>query len=339
MASKLTKAQKRRLREKQLKNSIRKKELQDAKGISRKKVKNTLNPHIFRTLKIISIILIPVFYFLDSRFLIFCIIFTIVVGFFAKKTERYMNKSFIKSNHIKIPKFDSILAVVVLVITCAGTLLQLNSSKHRSEDNWWMDVKMQLSNTGSCLTGERRLINTHTMGFGTGDIPDDMPEKGDKPSNVSLDDLPIEAVFSMMISSVNSVLIFIVPLSGLLSLWVFKKRKEKFTKEMNEFIPDTYHELSDEEVLTIFTWGYEMDSEDKALFIEDYNKAKERSGLIDLTSANTVIPEETSIDEDGNIIILNEKNSMYEKIETPIDPNDKAKLYAFKVKNRYNKKK
>ena len=74
-----------------------------------------------------------------------------------------------------------------------------------------------------------------------------MPPGGFKPDKFEMkfDDLPLEAVFSNMLSSVNTVLIFLIPVSGIGTLVHYYFTKKKFDKEMNE---DRLEE--------IFTFGY-----------------------------------------------------------------------------------
>ena len=69
MSNKISKSKKRELRKKRNNKKIKKMESQDKRGISRKKLVNAINPKVFLVLKIISIISIPICYFLFSPLL------------------------------------------------------------------------------------------------------------------------------------------------------------------------------------------------------------------------------------------------------------------------------
>lgn len=201
----------------------------------------------------ISIILIPVLYFIYSPLLIAGIILAIATSILASKAEKQINHSFIKANHMKIPKLDSIIACIVLIITLAGGIMRISggSIPHK---NIGMEIKMNLDNIGSCLTGRRSILFSPAMKFGSADIPEDMPKPEHKPE-LSFDDLPLEAIFSMMMSSVNTILIMTVPIGGGISLIIYYKRRHKFDNMMNELVQDEFRQFSDEELEKLFTFG------------------------------------------------------------------------------------
>ena len=58
-----------------------------------------------------------------------------------------------------------------------------------------------------------------------------------------------------MISSINSVLIFIIPLSGALTLFIYYKKKKKFNYEMNLKINDDCKEIKEEDLKKILSFG------------------------------------------------------------------------------------
>ena len=163
------------------KKKIQQMELQDAKGISRKKWKHTMNPNLFILIKLIIIALIPIFYFVYSPLLIFVFIAYIGLFFLARMAERSMNKSVIKSNHIHISKIDSGVAMIIVIIALCGGLLsatqknaksafqgmpQTEFSQKRGNMDFsslkkqaeWAQFKQKLINIGSLLTGERNLF-------------------------------------------------------------------------------------------------------------------------------------------------------------------------------------
>ena len=108
------------------KKRILENEVQDAKAISRKKWKFTFSPTLFMLIKLILIILIPIVYFVYSPLLIFIMIAYVGLFFLARLAERNLNKSVIRSNHIHIAKFDSAIALIVVIIALVGTIMSAN---------------------------------------------------------------------------------------------------------------------------------------------------------------------------------------------------------------------
>ena len=85
-----------------------------------------------------------------------------------------------------------------------------------------------------------------------------MPPGGFKPDKFEMkfDDLQLEAVFSNMLSSVNTVLIFLIPVSGIGTLVYYYFTKKKYYKEMNEVVLEEMVEMSEDRLEEIFTFGY-----------------------------------------------------------------------------------
>ena len=110
------------------KKDVYRKEQQDAKCISRKKWNYTMSFKMFLIIKIILILLIPIIYFVYSPLLVVLMLLYVGVFFLARLTERSMNTSVIKTNHIHIPKFDSALALVLIVVAICGILIEMDSS-------------------------------------------------------------------------------------------------------------------------------------------------------------------------------------------------------------------
>ncbi len=107
-------------------------EQQDAEGISRKRWKHTLNPNIFILIKTILIILIPIIYFVYSPILILVMVSYVGVYFLAQMAEHSLNKSVIRANHIHIFKFDSAIALIIIVISIFGVCL---STTNKTKDS------------------------------------------------------------------------------------------------------------------------------------------------------------------------------------------------------------
>lgn len=257
MARKLTKSQKAKKRVKAKQKQIKKMEKEDSLGISRKEISYTMNPKVFIIIKIVSIISIPLIYFIYSPLLIFAVLFSILTYFFAIMTERKINHTFIKANHIKIPKFDAIIGIFVIIISFFSMAMSFNTKRKMPQDNFFMSYKITLSNLGSCYTGKRgRGLG---MGFSAKEPPKNLPPMMPKPEKLKMDmdDLPIEVLFSIVTSTLNTVLIFLIPVSSSITLFIYYKKKKRFNLVMNEKISNTIPEISDEEFERIFLFGYE----------------------------------------------------------------------------------
>ena len=266
MGHNISKSKKQKLKKKRNQNKIKKMEKEDSLGISRKKLKGAISEKTFIILKIISIVSIPLIYFIYSPLLIFAIIFAVLMLIFATMAEKKINHTFIKSNHMKISKLDSVVAIIVILVTITGTIINANTKKKFSESNTLVEISRTVKNFGSCLTGSRSIIKGSNMGmhFGTKDfdpskMPPAPPEGGRPPMNFSIEDLPLEIVFSHMISSVNTVLIFMVPITGGVTLLYYFYKKKRFDREMNSTIKDEYMELDEKTLNDIFTFGYLKD--------------------------------------------------------------------------------
>lgn len=256
MGRKLTKSQKAKKREKLKQKKIKKMEKEDSLGISRKRIEYAMNPKIFIILKIISLVLIPVIYFVYSPLLIIAIIFSIAMYGFAVMTERKINHTFIKSNHIKILKIDSIIAILVIIITIFSLIISFNTKRKMPGDNILFNIKMTLNDLGSCYTGKRG--GPLGMNFAPIAPPEGLPSMSHKPMKMEMKDLPMEALFSIVTSSIQTVLIFLIPVLNLFTLFVYYRRKNRLNKIMNEVIDATIPEIDDEEFERLFLFGYEI---------------------------------------------------------------------------------
>ena len=257
----MTKAKKAKKRKKLKNNKIKKMEKEDSLGISRKKIEGVIPPSVYVILKIIGIVLIPLFYFIYSPLLILAVLYNVILIVFTKMCEKYMNRSYIKSSHIKLLRFDSVIAIIVLLITFAGFIISFNTKKKIPNSNLAQEIQMKAENLGSCLTGNRVLFGDNKgMHFGTKDMPKDMPKPNEKRDfkEFGLDDLPVEAIFSQMVSSINTILIFMIPITNFVTLIIFKRKKKKFDKNMNEIITDSYANFSEEKLDELFSFGLEL---------------------------------------------------------------------------------
>lgn len=276
MAHNVSKSKKAKLKKKRSQNKIKRMEKEDSLGIVRKKLKGGMDEKIFLILKIISILAIPLTFFIYSPFLIFAVFFSALMFVFATMAERKINHTFIKANHMKISKLDSVVAIIVILVTIAGVIINANTKKKMNFSNFEIEFKQVLTNFGSCLTGKRSIIKTFGMGmhFGMKDFdPSKMPKMPPQgmmmpPKYFSIEDLPLDIVFSKMISSVNTVLLFMVPITGALTLGYYIYKKKRFDNQMNASIKDEYKELTKEELEDIFSFGY-LKNENGNLIVDD----------------------------------------------------------------------
>ena len=258
MGRRITKSQKAKKRAKIKQNKIKKMEREDSKGIYRKKIQYTMSPKVFIILKIISLISIPVVYFIYSPLLIVTIIFSISLYGFAIMTERKINHTFIKANHIKILKFDSIIAILVIIVAVFSLVMSFNTKRKMPNDFIWFNIEKTLKDFGSCYTGSR--APSMKMSFAAVPPPDGLPSMdfSKMPKKMDFSDLPIEALFSIITSSIQTVLVFLIPACNLLTLVLYYFRKKKFNKVMNEVIDESIPVIPDSEFERIFMFGYEL---------------------------------------------------------------------------------
>lgn len=239
------------------KSSKRKKiqimERQDALGISRKRHRFTISLSVFTLIKLVLIALIPIVYFVYSPLLISIMILYAATFFACFAAENGMNTSVIKSQHIKIAKFDCAIALAVIVIAVCGGFMSLTTKTQRSfkefvhadssytQSDFFKQMQKRkntqialrnLKQFGSCLTGERNIFKT-TDGFSFGG--EKPPEhgvgrpnfQGGEHKKFSMADMPLSYVSSTTMSTTCSVLIFSTAGFGLLSLLAVHYKKSK----------------------------------------------------------------------------------------------------------------
>lgn len=274
MAGKLSKRQRRELKEKHKRKRIKKLESQDARGISRKKYNFVVEPKTFLIMKIVGIVLIPLVYFFFSTMLAFVMIYFIVLYFLAIGCEHSLNKSVIKSNHIKIPKYDSAIAMLLLCVSVFAGIFNVSTAPvgrfaNTMSSQLWTSIK----NIGSLLTGVRNLFSpVPNFNFGPMDKPEGFIPDGDafreefggqmggpggRPNiDFSMDDIPIEFMFSQILSTAVTVMVFAVMVLGIISLYTTWKKIKKFETEMNTVIIEkSLGLLTDDEIADIVDFG------------------------------------------------------------------------------------
>ncbi|MGD9909678.1 MAG: hypothetical protein AB7U79_03635 [Candidatus Izemoplasmatales bacterium] len=279
MGRRLSKKERAQIKEKHRLRKISRLESEDAKGISRKRYKLVMSPKTFFIMKGIGIVLIPLVYFAYSPFLILVMFYFVGLFFAGIGLEHYLNKSVIKSNHIHIPKYDSAIALLLISIGIFGSSFSAARGKVGMFANTiWFKITQAFNNMGSLLTGVRNIFSTQpTFGFGAMDKPDNfIPNEaaflermdgmappggggafGGRPQfELSMDDIPVEFMFSQVLSTVTTVLIIAVGVFGALSLYYTFKKIKNFNIEQNEVIVDNEIKiLEDDEIRKILDFG------------------------------------------------------------------------------------
>ena len=312
-------------------------EVEDSLNLSRKKWDHTMSPKLFIILKLLVAILIPIMYFIYSPFLVVLMIVYVSLFFLAILAERRLNKSVIKKNHIKIPKFDSALALIVICIAFAGSISTVSSKSsggmfaNLSEDqistfvsekdfsgarqsNWWASVSTYFTNFGSLLTGERSVFSSDSgFSFGMGEPPEGFVSEGEAlPTNItqptgervemSMEDIPLEYMFSTILSTVDSALIFLVSGVGILSVIYIVVKRNKFENEMTEVLIDnTDQSFTEEEINRLLSFGEDEEradltsSEIDEKIQQDKNDQQEEYKNIEIVEAKTEPTKEEDI--------------------------------------------
>ena len=254
------------------KKRIHRMEIEDDLGIKRGvKSKFSMPIKLYKLIKICLILAIPITYFICSPLLIVVVLAYFGLIFVTNSVEKNINQGLRKDMQVHLPKIDSILCVLLVIITIAGTVVSsvsntqnkskfegMNSeqieemlgdnfddSKFRSM-NFWNKVK----DIGNLLTGTRYLFQEE-QGF-RGGIGGFRPEGFEKPEgftppegfsppedfdfpigdfappniNEMLADMPFTAIFQSIIKAVNTGILIVIVLCGLLSFVKIKKFAE-----------------------------------------------------------------------------------------------------------------
>lgn len=285
----------------------RRKERLDKSGLKHEKVKNPFSYSLFCILKIITIVSVPLFYFLYSPLLIASMLAFIFLFFLSFRVEKTINRSVLKTNYVHIVKLDSAIALLAIVISifsvCMGftTKTKQSNFKRQTESTFVTNI----TNLSTLLTGSRTLFgNNHQFKFGTKDAPegfisnkDDLHDKmdgmtppddffeGKDPGSlpmddfdfkdfgdgfgkrfdtgtyqVSLGDLPFEYIFSSLLSTINTVLVFSCSVFGTIGIIITEHKRKKREKDDFEIVEETkFIPLDKNEILSILCSKEEID--------------------------------------------------------------------------------
>lgn len=245
-----------------MKNSDRKKlhrmEVEDDLGIRRTKKKKFVLPlKAYKWIKLCLIIAVPAVYFLCSPLLIAVALAYIGLLFVTNSIEKEYNKGLKKDLRTALPKADSILCILVVVIAVVCVSVSSFSATQRKSpfegmteaeieetidlpefskaDMVWRQIGNGLKNVCTLSTGTRYLFESERTfggrGFGGGMEGMEPPEGFTPPSdganppdmNEMLQNMPFPLVFESIVKAVNTGMIVIVCFVGLASLRKLKK--------------------------------------------------------------------------------------------------------------------
>ena len=253
-----------------------KKERQDAQGISRKRFRFVVSPRLFLILKAVAILALPVFYFVYSPLLILDMLLFIALFFLAIGCEHGLNKSVIRSNHIHIPKYDSAVALVLVGASLFQAVFgSSGGSAARFARSLLRRAWTSFQNFAALQTGLRNVFRaTPSFQFGPMEKPEGFVPNGEafreqmggtppagmpggRPDfEVSMDDIPVEFMFSQIYSTIATLSIILIGVLGVLSLIYTIRKLKKFEKEQAETVPDgEITLLTDEEIARILDFG------------------------------------------------------------------------------------
>lgn len=237
------------------KDRIRRMQVQDALGISRKKKGYIdFNWKTYYTVKIALIACIPVLYFLYSPLLLVAVLaYAVAVGFMNRNKELALNDNFRKDCQVKLPGYDVVIAVIVVLAGVIGmiavTFLQKSNGSMLGEfdddalekfkngnlnpgNSAWREIKQFFVNLGSVMTGERSLFRSLRIGMKAppdgGSAP---PSSFEFRKSISISDMPLSFIFSTIFATLNTILIWGVSLLGGLSFIGIKKVRRKTQSE------------------------------------------------------------------------------------------------------------
>ncbi len=241
-------------------------EIEDDNCIQKKKKTGfRVSMKTYRRIKLALIIAIPVVYFVYSWLLFFVFAGLSATIVLTNVKEKEFNKGLKKELQSSLPKGDSLLAILVIIISIVSILFSLSTSSQRKSmfqgfneteiqesikdfdfefdkgDMIWREIQNQFRNLGNLSTGER-IFFQETRRFGMmgggmppdgaeppadmGSMPDmpDMPEmKPPKDMSEMMDEIPFSILFSSILKSVNTGLVFLVAGVGVISLMKVRK--------------------------------------------------------------------------------------------------------------------
>lgn len=243
------------------KKRIHRMEVEDDLGIKRGvKAKFVIPIKLYKLIKLCLIIAIPAVYFLCSPLLIVVVLAYFGMIFITNNIERNLNQGLRKDLHVHLPKIDSILCILLVIITIAGTVVSSVSTTERKSKFEGMNstqieeslgnnfdeskfkamrVWNEVKNFGTLLTGTRYFFQEERSfggGIGGGRPPEmgEAPEGFEPPSgdfsppdmNEMLSNMPFSIIFQSIIKAVDTGMLIVIVFCGLMSFRKIKKFAE-----------------------------------------------------------------------------------------------------------------
>ena len=232
------------------KDLIHRMEVEDDLGIKRGTKKTLVVPNkVYILIKIILIAAIPVVYFICSPLLVVVVLAYFGLIVITNNIERNYNLGLKKELHIHLPKTDSLLCLLLVLITVVGVVVSSVSMTQRSSmfegfddsqleevidegdfssaDFVWMQIWTKTKDFGTLMTGTRYFFQEQ-RGFGGpgGEPPEGFsPPSGSDMPDMSelLDNMPFSIIFESIIKAVDTGMLVVICLCGLFSIRKFKK--------------------------------------------------------------------------------------------------------------------
>ena len=234
------------------KDLIHRMEVEDDLGIKRGTKKRFVVPNkVYILIKIILIAAIPAVYFICSPLLVLVVLAYFGLIVITNNIERNYNLGLKKELHIHLPKTDSLLCLLLVLITVVGVVVSSVSMTQRSSmfegfddsqledvidegdfssaDFVWMQIWTKTKDFGTLMTGTRYFFQEQ-RGFGGfggfGDPPEGFtPPSGSDMPDMSelLDNMPFSIIFESIIKAVDTGMLVVICLGGLFSIRKFKK--------------------------------------------------------------------------------------------------------------------
>ena len=231
---------------------IHRMEVEDDLGIKRGTKKRFVVPNkVYILIKIILIAAIPAVYFISSPLLVVVVLAYFGLIVITNNIEKNYNLGLKKELHIHLPKTDSLLCLLLVLITVVGVVVSSVSMTQRSSmfegfddsqleevidegdfssaDFVWMQIWTKTKDFGTLMTGTRYFFQEQ-RGFGGfggfGEPPEGFtPPSGSDMPDMSelLDNMPFSIIFESIIKAVDTGMLVVICLGGLFSIRKFKK--------------------------------------------------------------------------------------------------------------------
>lgn len=229
---------------------IHRMEMEDDLGIKRGVKKRLVVPNkVYILIKIILIAAIPAVYFICSPLLVVVVLAYFGLIVITNNIEKNYNLGLKKELHIHLPKTDSLLCLLLVLITVVGVVVSSVSMTQRSSmfegfddsqledvidegdfssaDFVWMQIWTKTKDFGTLMTGTRYFFQEQ-RGFGGpgGEPPEGFsPPSGSDMPDMSelLDNMPFSIIFESIIKAVDTGMLVVICLCGLFSMRKFKK--------------------------------------------------------------------------------------------------------------------